>query len=127
MAGWPENTLTYLAYDGHGSPFEREYVWGQSYQDVDPEIVPFGAKGLLFLIEPTEPGNAALQRLKQRFPVHRIETLTPPRVGDDVLGQLFRRPACGRPPPTHSSGTNGGPAEFVEPRRGAGCEAICTW
>ncbi len=120
VAGWPENTLTYLAYDGHGSPFEREYVWGQSYQDIEPEITPFGSKGLLFLLETTDqPGVTALQRLKERFPVHRIAVLTPPRVGTNVVGQLFfvdRRGPDEPAPPNAFDGTTGsGPAEFDEP------------
>lgn len=119
VASWPENTLTYLAYDGHGSPFERQYVWGQSYRDIEPELSPFGAKGLLVLIENNDPGKDALQRLQERFPVHRIEPLRPLRVGDEPVGKLFfvDRHKPDEPVPSNAfDGLPGaGPAEFNEP------------
>jgi sugar lactone lactonase YvrE len=119
VASWPENTLTYLAYDGHGSPFEREYVWGHSYQEIEPEISPFGAKGLLFMLDIDPPGLDALAQLRRRFPEHRLEPLLPPRVGSAPLGHLFfvdRRSPAEQPPPNAFDGVHGqAPAEFNEP------------
>lgn len=99
ISSWPEDTLTYLSYNGRGSPFERYWVWARSFEEAEREIDVHGAKGLLFLTDLQPAGTQAFSLLQKRFPEHRTEWLTPPRRGEGPVGRaLFvERAALGRP------------------------------
>jgi len=78
---WPEYTLTYLSYNGGGTPLEGHYVLGRRFEDIEERINRFGRKGLVFVTDMKPTGRAALERLQRMFAEHRVEVVSAPRLG----------------------------------------------
>jgi hypothetical protein len=79
VSAWADNTFLYLTYPGSGSPFEIGWPFGSTLGDIEGEIDRRGSTGLMFVLDFSAAADAALAELEQRFPVHRVEAIPPPR------------------------------------------------
>ncbi|MBX3026387.1 NHL repeat-containing protein [bacterium] len=86
---WPDYTLTYLSYNGGGSPLESHYVLGRRLEDIEPRINRYGRKGLVFATDLKPAGRAAFERLSRLFGEHRSEAITSRRADGRPVGMAL--------------------------------------
>jgi len=83
---WPDYTLTYLSYNGGGTPMEGHYVLGRRLEDIADQINRYGRKGLVFATDLKPAGQAALQTLQREFADRRVEPILAARLDNRPVG-----------------------------------------
>jgi sugar lactone lactonase YvrE len=102
---YPRDTITYLTYQGSGSPTRRNYTWLDDIGTLrTAQLRPAAGKGMVFALANNGHGQSVFRYLERRYPDHIVHELRYPESGGPVFAKVLLVP----PSP-------GGPVEAVVP------------